>query len=362
MRLESSGKSPKEESERDLSASRDRFTSMKPDPEIRNAILASIDQCRKPASDGDAVAALRQVLEMMRTVPAGARRNRGMNTFVRTLGEPANLATWLDVLRDTYQRDGTDGQRICRILSSYKRHSHYGHYQLLMMVSARHATEATTPISGTASAGRLAHAPQWDLLLSIWQPLPTNTSFLSAKRSEPHLLVEPAHSHPFDFVSKVVTGTMYQSTYRPTTREASSRSAGRYAGVPLVRVDRTWPPHEHREHAWLKTVEDRVPLRAGDSYFLSSDRIHDVEMDLTIASSKPAITLMLSAESTVLADVYLEKSMLDFHDANPNLKDGDCGMPFSTWSGILQDTAAYLRGASTLQLPRMSINDAFLMQ
>jgi hypothetical protein len=362
MRLESSARLRTAGRGRALSAYRDEFTSMKPDPEIRQAMLAAIGQGREPASDGDPVVALRQVLEAMRKVPAGGRRNRCMNTFVRTLGEPGTLAAWLDLLRDAHDREGTGGQEICRILSSYKRHSHYGHYQLLMLTSARHATEATTPIAGPASADRAVHAPQWDLLLSIWQPLPANTNFLSARRSEPHLLVEPAHSHPFDFVSKVVAGTMYQSTYRPATEEASSRGVGRYAAVSLVRVDRTWPPHEHREQAWLETVEDRVPLRTGDSYFLPSDLIHDVEMDLTTSASDPAITLMLSAESTVLADVYLEQSMLDFHDAHPGLKDADCAMPFPVWNTILEKTAAYLRGGSALQLPRISIDDAFLMR
>ncbi len=278
-----------------------------------------------------------------------------MNTFVRTLGQPGTLAMWLDILRDAYHKDGTDGQKICRILLSYKRHSHYGHYQLLMLVSTRNPIE-TPPI-----ADRIKHADQWDLLLSIWQPLGTNTGFPSAKRSEPQLLVEPAHSHPFEFVSMIVTGTLVQSTYRSTTKERAFRGVGRYTGVPLVRVDRTWPPHERREQAWLETVEDRVPLRAGDSYFLPSDLIHDVEMDLTSSGTTPTITLMLSAESTVLADVYLEQPMLDFHDANPDLKDVDSGMSFETWSAILSDTAAYLRGALTLELPGMPIKDSFLI-
>jgi hypothetical protein len=334
---------------------------MKPNQRIRYAMLAAIDHRRKHPSGSDPVAALQQVVEKMRRMPQGAPRNRCMNTFVRTLGEPSTLATWLDILRDTYHKDGTDGQNICRILLSYKRHSHYGHCQLLMLVSARRATEATTRITDPASTHRIKHATQWDLLLSIWQPLATHISFPSAKRSEPQLLVEPAHSHPFEFVSMVVTGTMLQSTYRSTTKEGASHGVGRYAEVPLVRVDRTWPPHEHREHAWLETVEDRVPLRAGDSYFLPPDLIHDVEMDLTSSLTQPTITLMLTAESTVLADVYLEQPMLDYHDANPNLKDVDCEMSLATWNKILGDTAAYLRGASTLQLPSMPIKDSFLM-
>lgn len=84
-------------------------------------------------------------------------------------------------------------------------------------------------------------------------------------------------------------------------------------------------------------------------------------MDLTSSLTNPAITLMLSAESTVLADVYLEQPMLDFHDANPDLKDVDSGMSLATWSTILRDTAAYLRGASTLELPGMPIKDSFLI-
>jgi hypothetical protein len=344
-----------------LSAYRDEFTSMELDEEIRNGILVAIGRWQKNPSDSDPVAAVQQIVETMRKMPAGAARNQCMNTFVRTLGEPDTLATWLDILLDTYHKEGSDGQRICRILQSYKRHSHYGHYQLLMLVSARHAIKATASISDPASIRKIKHASQWDMLLSIWQPLTGNSSFRSAKRSEPRLLVEPAHSHPFDFVSRVVIGTIYESTYRPATKEASSSDKGRYAAVPLVRVDGTWPPHERREEAWLMTVEDRVSLRAGDSYFLPSDVIHDVEMDLTVSLSKPAITLMLTAESTVLADVYLEQPMLEFHDANPDLRSADCEMPFSNWNMILTDTAAYLRGADTLQLPGAPIADAFLV-
>ena len=344
-----------------LSGYRNEFTTMQPNPEISHAIQTAIDSWQKIRLGCDPVADLQQVVEKMRKMATGAPRNQCMNTFVRTLGEPGTLATWLDILRHTYHQNNTAGQKICQILQSYKRHSHYGHCQLLMLVSERHLTEAITPTSARVSANQTKHAQQWDMTLSIWQPLATGTSFASAKRSEPHLLVEPAHTHPFDFVSKVVIGTMYQSTYRSTTKEVSSGSKGRYAGVSLTRVDRTWPPHQYRKQAWLETLEDRVPLQAGDSYFLPSDLIHDVEMDLTISFNQPTITLMLSAESTVSADVYLEPVMLDFHDANPNLKDADCEMPFETWNEILRDTSAYLRGASTLQLPRMSIKDSFLV-
>jgi hypothetical protein len=144
--------------------------------------------------------------------------------------------------------------------------------------------------------------------------------------------------------------------------DLSSSDTGRYAAVPLVRVDGTWPPHERREKAWLVTVEDRVLLQAGDSYFLPSDMIHDVEMDLSVSLGKPAITLMLTAESTVWADVYLEQPMLEFHDAHPDLRNADCEMPFSNWSMILRETAAYLRGADTVRLPSAPIADSFLVQ
>lgn len=347
--------------EHSLSALRDRFTSMGPCQEVRDAILTPIDGWRKHASVSDPVADVQKVLEAMRRMPAGVDRIRNMNTLVRTLGEPSTLATWLDILRDICYRGGTDGQRICRILLSYKRHSHYGHCQLLMMVSVRDPTETAAASPAIMGSHQIKHASQWDMTLSIWQPLDASIRFTSGKRSEAHLVVEPAHSHPFDFVSRVVIGTMYQSIYRKATKEASSQAVGRYSGVPLVRVDRTWPPHEYREVAWLETLEDRVPLRAGDSYFLPADVIHDVEMDCVIAASKPTVTLMLASEHVAPADVYLEQPMLAFHDANPRLKDADGAMPIGTWNTILGDTAAYLRGASSLRLPLMPIKDAFLV-
>lgn len=357
MRMAEDQEAPAGGRGRSLADFRDAFTSMRLNREVRNAVLIPIGRWRSHPSASDPVAELQKVIETMRRLPAGATRNRDMNTLVRTLGEPYTLATWLDILRDTYRRDGTKGQAICKILLSYRRHSHYGHTQLLMMVSARIPSEDTqhTP------RNRIKHASQWDMTLSIWQPIGGATSFPSRKRSEPQLLVEPAHNHPFDFVSKVVVGTLYQSTYQPTTKEAASRTAGRYSGVELLRVDRTWPPHERREAAWLKTLEDRVPLRAGDSYYLPADMIHDVEMDSDISATRPAITLMLASNAIALPDVFLEQPMLDFHDANPRLKDADVAMPFKTWDKILRRAAAYLRGAPTLQLPRMKIGDSFLV-
>lgn len=347
---------------RSLTTFRDEFTAMKPNQEVRNAILVLIERWRRRRPNSDPITELQQVIEEMRSIPAGSLRNRDMNTVVRSLGEPSTLATWLDILRDAYGRDGTEGQKICRILLSYRSHSHYGHCQLLMMVSVRNPTRPAAVIPDNMSNHQITHASQWDMTLSIWQPLEAGITFSSIKRSEPQLLVEPAHSHPFDFVSRVVVGTMYQSTYRPATKEESTKAAGRYAGVPLVRVDRIWPPHQHREAAWLETLEDRVQLQAGDSYFLPNDMIYDVEMDIGISASRPTITLMLSSESIAQADVYLEQPMLDFHDSNPSLKDADDAMPFEVWNTVLRDTAAYLRGAASLKLPFMSIEDSFLVR
>jgi hypothetical protein len=205
---------------------------------------------------------------------------------LRTIGEPEILATWLDILRYTYSRQDAEGKEVCKVLLSYRSHSRYGHCKLLMLVSGREATEATITILDKANLHRIKNAPQWDMVLSIWQPIASSTRYPSATRAEPHLLLEPPHSHPFDFVSKVVAGSLRQSVYRPTTRERSSAASDRYSGTRFFCVDRTWPPHEHRKEAWLETVENRVLLRGGDSYFMPSDLIHDVEMDMAVAEPR----------------------------------------------------------------------------
>jgi hypothetical protein len=55
----------------------------------------------------------------------------------------------------------------------------------------------------------LGEAPTavWGLSMHIWQANPRARAFPSAKRAEPGLILEPPHSHPFDFASMVSVGS-----------------------------------------------------------------------------------------------------------------------------------------------------------
>jgi hypothetical protein len=99
------------------------------------------------------------------------------------------------------------------------------------------------------------------------------------------------------------------------------------------------------------TLEERVPLRAGDSYYMSCNRIHDVEIDASIALDRPAITLFLASECVVKPHVYMAPPMADFHDAHPKLKHRGYALPRENWYEKLELASAYLRGkAMTLNL------------
>jgi hypothetical protein len=96
----------------------------------------------------------------------------------------------------------------------------------------------------------------------------------------------------------------------------------------------------------LATVEDRVRLRAGDSYFLPRHAVHDVEVDRESAARTPAITLFLCAEATVKPKAYLSPEMVEFHRRNPDIKDEAVELTPEQWRRKLEATAAYLRGES----------------
>ncbi|GCB52693.1 hypothetical protein SNL152K_10050 [Streptomyces sp. NL15-2K] len=72
--------------------------------------------------------------------------------------------------------------------------------------------------------------------------------------------------------------------------------------------------------------------------------MHDVEIDRTTASHKPAITLFLQSEATVKPNAYISSAMADFHQANPDIKEEGVALDEAQWSEKLSATAAYLRG------------------
>jgi hypothetical protein len=205
----------------------------------------------------------------------------------------------------------------------------------------------------------LGEAPPavWGLSMHIWQPNPHAHRFASGKRAEPDLILEPPHSHPFDFASMVATGTLCQSIYAQHDPLAvdgiDSRVDGRYDGVPLEHVDGVWPPHNHRSPVEVGTTESGVGLQAGDSYFMPSSRIHDFEIDAGTARSTPAITLFLASEMVVKPHVYMSPSMADFHTSRPGLKSEGRPLAPADWRAKLRAAAAYLRG----EVPVLSLDE-----
>jgi hypothetical protein len=190
----------------------------------------------------------------------------------------------------------------------------------------------------------------WGLSMHIWQPNPRAKGFPSGGRIEPGMIVEPPHSHPFDFASMVSIGAMHQSIYAQRSTDEMSAEAhlrerpGRYDGVSLEHVDGVWPEHTYQISCGVSTIEASVPLRAGDSYYMPCDMIHDVEFDAEVARSTPAITLFLASEAVVKPHVYMAQSMVDAHAVQPRLKDEGSALTLNAWHAKLEAVASYLRG------------------
>lgn len=291
---------------------------------------------------------LQTVLEQIRSMSPGADRVACMNTFVRTLGRPDVLATFVDVLRTAVSgRDAAEAELAHRSRRG-RMHCIYGWAgQTLMLASRPHPTGGTlTPVDDMDAF--LGYPPaEWDLSIHIWQPNPGAQGFASTKRMEHDVIVEPPHSHPFSFVSYVAIGEMHQSIYREDTRQAGPAADERYAGVTLERVDGVWPPHQEYRPTRLTTLEDRVALRAGHSYFMPPHAIHDVEVDRERACHAPAITLFLCGEATVKPKAYLAPDMADYHRTHPDLKDRAQALEPHQWEHKLQAVGRYLRGQSS---------------
>ncbi len=325
-----------------LSARRDALTSGFDSPAVARAVAEIMSKAT--GNPIETVTPLR--IPGIRSLPPGIERVREMNTFVRTLGQPENLAMLLDVLRTSLRRDDEFEAALSERSRRGRMHCIYGWAgQTLMLVSPPDPTTGTqTPAQDMAFIG---YPPaEWDMSIHIWQPNQGAEGFASTKRVEPDAIVEPPHSHPFSFVSHVAKGQMRQSIY--TTDEGNhgdgDASGGRYAGVVLQEVDGVWPPHEEYTPRRLRTLEDRVLLREGNSYFLPPHAIHDVEIDRQTAARTPAITLFLGAEATVKPKAYLAPEMADFHRLNPELKEVAVALEPWQWEEKLRLVASYLRG------------------
>jgi hypothetical protein len=341
-----------------LARVRDSLTSMAPDPAVERAVLSLVDRWLEDRRSVEPLQSVRALMDSIRTLPRDDRRLKRMNTLVRTIGQPPVLATFLDMLMDSAGRTGTSEQELSLISQNASQHCIYGWAgQTVLVTSSEEFTEGTlAPDPGVREMLGEAPTPVWGLSMHIWQPNPRAKGFASGTLIEPRTVVEPPHSHPFDFASMVAVGTMHQSIYAHRDgdgaggQRAAAAPAGRYDGTELEHVHGVWPPHDHRTATGVVMLE-RVPLRAGDSYFMSCDRIHDVEIDAEAAAHRPAITLFLASEAVVKPHVYMSRAMADFHDAHPNLKRGGRALPPEAWHSKLEAVTAYLRGSSpTLDL------------
>lgn len=330
-----------------LESMRDALTNGHVDQSTAETIAALIERWRNAPTSVDPLAEMQRVLEQARTIPRGDERVKVMNAIVRTLGRPDTLATFLDMLRDAATRSGTTEQEYCRsTLQNVRMHSIYGWCGNTLTVESLYFPTDGTYEHIPGLGERLGNSPSaWNLTVHIWQPNVTAKGFPLDIELESGALVEPPHSHPFDFVSTVVKGTMHQSIYAQSSIDAVSPPEGkhRYGHVPLEHVDGVWPPHEFRETCALKTLEHRVTLTQGDSYYMPCHWIHDVEINKTIASTKPTITLFLSSEYMVMPHVYMTKAMADFHSKNPDIKKNGVPIPESAWHRKLAAISGYLR-------------------
>jgi hypothetical protein len=333
-----------------LSASRDVMTGMQPDRAIQSALVATLERWRADAATATPLQELKDTLEVVRRMPRGEVRLRGMNTLVRTLGTPEALATLLDILRLSWTKDGTREQELARVAQEGKLHSIYGWCgQTSILFSESEPTEGTVLPTDVWAKDRLLYpASLWWLSIHIWQPNPRAQGFRTDTLDEPGVIVEPPHSHPFDFASMVSIGKMRQSIYSELGSGAKPRKPGRYDGSTLEHVDGVWPPHDYRRTVELQTEEDRLMLTAGDSYYLPCHRIHDVEVDTNDSRARPAITLFLASETLVVPHVYMATTMADYHAAHPDLIASlqPRALSAQAWMAKLEAVSDYLRGKS----------------
>ena len=344
-----------------LASIRDYMTQGARDVAMERAVSSVAEQWLNDHKSVEPLQSIRSLVDSIRTLARGDERLKRMNSLVRTLGQPEMLATFLDMILDSSQRTGTREEALSRISQNASQHCIYGWSgQTLLITSSSEPTKGTLEAE-TGVYDILGEAPLavWGLSMHIWQPNPCAQGFSSEKRFEPGIIMEPPHSHPFDFVSMVTIGGMRQSIYAQcgadNTPVQIRREAGkgRYDGVRLEHVHGVWPPHNFRTSTKVVTLEERVPLIAGDSYYMPCDRIHDVEIDSRTASETPTITLFLASEAVVKPHVYMAPSMADFHEANPDLKRRGRAQSPADWTAKLDSVAAYLRGTC----PTLNLGD-----
>ena len=335
-----------------LKSMRDMMTHSKIDDNIKNEIESIFSQWKKNPESVLPFSAMRNVLEDARKKPSSDERIIIMNSIVKTLGKPHNLAIYLDMLRKVSNNKRSNEQKLCQdVLQSDKMHSIYGWCGNTTIVeSFDYPTTGThKPIEGLEEVlGTSTSA--WKLIIHIWQPNKNAKGFIFNEQAKYDSILEPPHSHPFDFVSTIVKGQLCQSIYSQeidnVQKKIDEKEKGHYTHIELEHVDGVWPPHNYREKCYLTTKEHRVILKEGDSYYMPCGWIHDVEVEAEISKTKPTISLFLSSEFMVMPHVYMSDSMVEFHEKNPNIKKFGKSIPESSWHKKLELISNYLRGES----------------
>lgn len=312
-------------------------------PEAITDILAGPEQGRTDATG--ALKQLQELLEQIRHTPEGAARVERMNAFVRTLGQADRLAAFLELMRASLRSARPADHEITERSRASRAHCIYGWSgQSLLLASEMNSLPSTSPAGDGVEEMMGSALAEWVASIHVWQPNPEAQGFESVKRFEPNAIVEPPHSHPFSFVSYVSVGEMRQSIYEESDAPAPAGSADRYQDVELERVDGVWPPHQEYVRSRLRTTEDRLLLKQGQSYFMPPDMIHDVEVDRAAAVDRPAITFFLRAETVQVPKSYMVPSMADFHRDNPELTSRARSLTLEQWDAMLEAMARYLRG------------------
>ncbi|WP_063312272.1 hypothetical protein [Pseudovibrio sp. Ad26] len=319
--------------------------------ETEHNINALINNWLQDKSTSTPLQDLQLIIEEIRSFPRGDERIQRMNTLVRTLGRAETLAIFLDALREAGSQTGTIERKLSEDSSKGTMHCIYGWCGQTTLVNSLSHPTAGTMHSFPTLRERLGYNPAtWGLSIHIWQPNPNAKGFAMGVEGKSDIVMEPPHSHPFDFVSMLSKGSLKQSIYVEQEDTPAIRN-GRYNNICLEKIDGIWPPHIHRRKANLTAVEDQVSLKEGDSYFMPAECIHDVETVLSTSRDKPAITLFFASEATTTGHAYVVPELLEYHTQHPNLKEQARPLPFTDWDKKLSLVSSYLKGETeTLNL------------
>lgn len=336
-----------------LTDARNAMTNMELHSSIVDAVHALLDDWRTNPETATPLADLRAVIENIRSCLRSDMRVRKMNSLVRTLGEPGNLADYLDALRNAARRDGSQEQSLSKMSSDGTMHCIYGWCgQTTMMDSTATPTPGTGEYDPVLSERLGYPTVTWGMSMHIWQPNPNAKGFVLKSGAHNEAVFEPPHSHPFDFVSMVSAGSLKQSIYQEIAMDEDEEIAcDRYAGTSLEKIDGIWPPHNQHEAVHVKTIENQLQFAVGDSYFMPSSVIHDVEIDVAASTSNPAITLFFASEAKTISHAYVLPDLISYHTDHPDLRKNAKPLTQWAWDKKLSQVASYLRGTSaTLNL------------